>query len=72
MIAAARLLLLIPLCYILPGPRVLEQVEVARKKQPAVHVSADLRGIESTWPERVEADVHPTFGARFDDGRGRM
>jgi hypothetical protein len=66
----ARLLLFLPLCYVLPSDRVLDQIEVARKKQVALHVVAELAGVDQSFPARVEADLHPELGVRFDDGAG--
>jgi hypothetical protein len=66
----AWLLFALPLCYVLPSARVLEQIEAARRQQVGVHVVAQLAGSQPDWPTRVEADLHPVFGARFDDGSG--
>jgi hypothetical protein len=66
----ARLFLVLPLLYVLPGVRVLEQIEAVRKRQPAIHVVADLTGTDRSFPARVEADLHPELGARFSDGAG--
>jgi hypothetical protein len=63
-------LLLLPLCYVLPSARVLDQLELARKKQPALHLTGQLAGSDRSWPPKVEVDLHPELGIRFDDGAG--
>jgi len=61
---------LIPLAYVLPGERVLEQVEAARRRQPALHLVAEFSVEEGGVPVPVEADLHPSFGVRIEDAQG--
>ncbi len=63
-------LALLVLGYVLPGPRVVEQIAEARDNQPPLHIEAGLAGIGEDWPAKIRIDVHPELGTRVSDGRG--
>ncbi|MBW2281667.1 MAG: hypothetical protein JRG76_08430 [Deltaproteobacteria bacterium] len=56
--------------YVLPGERVLLQLQTLREKNPPLRVEARLFGEQPDWPERVRFELHPDFGVRISEERG--
>ena len=56
--------------YVLPGERVLLQLQTLRQKNPPLRVEVRLAGEESDWPERVRFELHPDFGIRVSGDLG--
>ena len=60
----------LPFAYVLPSPRVIEQIDKARSAKTPVSVRFALEGVDPTWPAEVRIDLHPVGGLRLDDQQG--
>jgi hypothetical protein len=67
----ARLLAVAFLAYLVPGERVVAQLAAARAGQPPLHVETAVVSAQGNAPTRLAFDLHPDFGLRASDDRGR-
>jgi hypothetical protein len=70
-VGLARLLAVAFLAYFSSGERVIAQLAAARAGQPALHVETAVASSQSGAPARLAFDLHPDFGLRAADDRGR-
>ncbi len=69
-LSALAALIALPLGYVLPGDRVLDQVERRRESAQPLRVEAELSGVRPDWPGTVVFELHPRFGLRVSAERG--
>jgi len=70
-VGLARLLAVAFLAYLIPGERVVAQLAAARAGQPPLHVETVVTSSQNDAPARLVFDLHPDFGLRASDDRGR-
>lgn len=67
----AAALVALPLGYVLPGDRMLAELERQREERPPLRIEAELAGRTRGWPEAVVIELHPELGFRVSDDAGR-